>query len=168
MRPRLTFSLLLVFLLRYASFANEESRSERPSSPPRPVGIDAHILAASLRYGVHPELVSAVIQAESAYDRWAISPRGARGLMQLMPVTSRMLGVTDPFDPVENITGGVRYLRGLMDLFGGNATLAVAAYNAGPEAVMRYRGVPPYAETRAYLRRIRGVLSRKGKSDATR
>lgn len=99
-------------------------------------------------------LVKAVIKAESAFNPKAVSKKGAQGLMQLMPETSRELMVNDPFDPYDNLQGGVRYLRRMLDTFGGNVTLAVAAYNAGPTAVQSARAVPPYPETRTYVRRV--------------
>ncbi len=114
---------------------------------------------ASRRYGLDPALVHAVVQAESGYDPYATSPAGAQGLMQLMPATARALGVRDPYDPVQNVEGGVRYLRGLLDRFG-DVRLALAAYNAGPHAVQRYGGVPPYVETRAYVERVLATWQR--------
>ena len=103
--------------------------------------------------GLEFKLVDAVIRAESAYDPRAISRRGAMGLMQLMPATARELRVLDPFDPEQNLKGGTTYLRRMLDRFG-RVDLALAAYNAGPEAVRRYGGTPPYAETRGYVRRV--------------
>jgi soluble lytic murein transglycosylase len=101
-----------------------------------------------------PALVHAIIKAESNGQRKAVSPKGARGVMQLMPFTSKRLRVADPFDPIENIEGGVKYIKELLVAFEGNLTNTVAAYNAGPAAVRKYGGVPPYQETRLYVRRV--------------
>ena len=108
----------------------------------------------SARHGVDAALVESVIRAESAFNPTAVSRTGARGLMQLMPKTALMLGVRDSFNPRENIDGGVRHLRYLLDRYPGNVTLAVAAYNAGEGAVDNHRGVPPYAETQQYVLRV--------------
>jgi soluble lytic murein transglycosylase len=101
-----------------------------------------------------PKLVQALIQVESGYNHRALSRKGAKGLMQLMPDTANLFRVSDPYDPEENVRGGTRYLRALVDRFPGRLDLAVAAYNAGPKAVERYGGVPPYQETRDYVRRV--------------
>jgi len=113
--------------------------------------------AAAARHGVDPNLVHAVIRAESAYEPTAESHAGACGLMQLMPATARRFGVRDVWDPAQNIRGGVAYLRFLLDRFGADIPLAIAAYNAGEGAVAKYGNrVPPYRETRAYIRRVLG------------
>jgi soluble lytic murein transglycosylase-like protein len=109
---------------------------------------------ASLTTGTPPGLVRAVLMAESSGDPTAISLAGAQGLMQLMPGTAAGCGVADAFDPDQNVQCGAAYLKQLLDRYHGNATLAVAAYNAGPGAVDRYHGVPPYAETQAYVARV--------------
>lgn len=101
-----------------------------------------------------PLLVRAMIQVESGYDPMAVSRKGAMGLMQLMPATATMLGVADPFDPAENIGAGTAYMRRLLDDFDEQLVLALAGYNAGPEAVRRYGGLPPYSETRQYVERV--------------
>jgi soluble lytic murein transglycosylase-like protein len=108
----------------------------------------------SARHGVDPTLVESVIRAESAFNPTAVSRAGARGLMQLMPKTAIALGVRDSFNPRENIEGGVRHLRYLLDRYPGNVALAVAAYNAGEGAVDAHRGIPPYPETQQYVHRV--------------
>jgi soluble lytic murein transglycosylase len=115
---------------------------------------DPAIKRASRQHGVSAALVKAVIAAESGFDPSAVSRKGAQGLMQLMPGTARDLGVDDVFDPWQNIDGGTRYLGEMIERFPGKLSLAVAAYNAGPEAVKKHRGVPPYAETRTYVQRV--------------
>ena len=121
-------------------------------------GYSSHIREAAARYGVSERLVSAVIRVESGFNARAVSRKGARGLMQLMPATASMLGVRDSFDPLENIDGGVRHLRGLIDRFGNNLPLALAAYNAGEGAVTQHRGIPPYPETQDYVARILRIV----------
>ncbi|NKZ38092.1 lytic transglycosylase domain-containing protein [Oleiagrimonas citrea] len=110
-------------------------------------------LAAS-RYGVDPALLRAIIHAESAFNPRAVSAKGAQGLMQLMPATASDMGVHDAFDATQNIEGGARYLAQLLKTFNGDDRLAAAAYNAGPDAVQKYGGVPPYAETKVYVQRV--------------
>jgi hypothetical protein len=115
---------------------------------------DRVIAAEAKRYGVDASLVSALIRAESNYEPRAVSRKGARGLMQLMPATARRLSVAYPFDPVSNVRGGVRYLKELLDRFDHRPELILAAYNAGENAVESYGGVPPYRETVGYVKRI--------------
>jgi len=117
------------------------------------------IRAAAERYGVEEGLINAVIRVESGFNSRAISRKGARGLMQLMPGTASMLGVRDSFDPRQNIDGGVRHLKGLIDRFKSDLKLALAAYNAGEQAVLTHGGIPPYRETRDYVTRILGLFT---------
>ncbi len=117
-----------------------------------------HVRRASRRWGVEPELIVAVAFTESRLDPLAVSPKGAMGVMQLMPSTARLMAVRDPFDARQNIDGGARWLRMMLDRFAGDVDLALAAYNAGPETVKRYGGIPPYAETRRYVRLVREKL----------
>jgi soluble lytic murein transglycosylase-like protein len=117
---------------------------------------DAQIRRVAERHGVDPLLVHAVVRVESDYDPNAVSSKGAAGLMQLMPETARRYGVADRFDPASNLDAGVRYLRDLLRAFGGNVALALAAYNAGEQSVLRAgRRVPDYRETAQYVRRVR-------------
>ena len=117
------------------------------------------IREAAALYRVSPALVRSVVQAESAFDPTAVSRTGAMGLMQLMPEVARAFGIVDPFDPRENIMGGTRLLRELLDSHHGNIRLTLASYNAGPAAVARYGGVPPFRETRGYVKKIVGLLA---------
>ena len=112
------------------------------------------INSCALEYGVNKSLVKAVIHAESGYNPSAVSPKGAQGLMQLMPKTAQGLKVANSFDPADNIRGGVRYLRFLLDTFKGDETLALAAYNSGLSRVAKFGGIPPYEETRNYVAKV--------------
>jgi soluble lytic murein transglycosylase-like protein len=112
------------------------------------------IESTAMRHGVDHRLVAAVVRVESGGNPRAISPKGARGLMQLMPARAAALGVQDAFDPAENLDGGIRHLKDLLARYGGNLRLALAAYNAGEDAVQKYGGVPPYRETQEYVRKI--------------
>ena len=128
--------------------------------PPRPTQtaareeVDRLVNSASDQHRVDPDLVRSVIKAESGFNPRAVSPKGAQGLMQLMPSTATQLGVRDAFAPGENIEGGTRYLRDLLVLYNNDMAKALAAYNAGPQRVAQYNGVPPYRETHAYVARV--------------
>ena len=124
---------------------------------------DDEIQAAAQVFTVDDALIRAIIHAESAYQPDALSPKGAQGLMQLMPETQKELQVVDVFNPINNIEGGTLYLSRLLDQFGDDVELAAAAYNAGPGAVRQYGGVPPYRETREYVRRVK-ILYRRYRS----
>ncbi|MFC0676782.1 lytic transglycosylase domain-containing protein [Lysobacter korlensis] len=130
------------------------------SAPARLDRYPAQFRAAARRAGVDEALVRAVAHAESGFDPVAVSPKGALGVMQLMPATARELGVQDPFAPAQSIDGGARHLRQLLRRYGGNLELVAAAYNAGVGAVTRHGGVPPYAETREYIRRVLALHAR--------
>jgi len=132
---------LLRTKLQYASTVN-------------PAEYDQIISTCAAKYGVNPSLIKAVIHAESGYNPNAVSRKGASGLMQLMPGTARSLKVSNSFDPKDNVEGGVKYLRFLLDTFRGDVSLAVAAYNAGLSKVAKHGGIPPYNETRTYVNRV--------------
>ncbi|WP_231038599.1 lytic transglycosylase domain-containing protein [Pectinatus haikarae] len=135
-----------------------QNNSQTPSAaavhnvPPQQ--IEEMIQKAAVKYGVDAKLLSAVAETESNYNAEAVSSAGAVGVMQLMPNTASELGVTNPYDAQQNIEGGAKYLKELLNDFGGNVREAVAAYNAGPQAVKKYQGVPPYAETQNYVSHV--------------
>jgi soluble lytic murein transglycosylase-like protein len=116
--------------------------------------VDSYIAGSSARHGVDPALIYSIMHRESAFKKMAVSYKGARGLMQLMPATAARFGVSNIFDPAQNIDAGTRYIRWLLNRFGGDVGLALAGYNAGEGAVDKYRGVPPYRETQEYVKRI--------------
>jgi hypothetical protein len=128
--------------------------------------IDAAIDAAAVRHNVDPSLVRSVVKVESNFNPNAVSRKGAMGLMQLMPSTARSLNVANPFDPAQNVDAGVRHLRKLLDSYGGNVSLSLAAYNAGSGAVARSAGVPHFRETQNYVRRITDLYSAGGASSS--
>lgn len=134
------------------------SVSEHYRPLPASIAYNDAIAEAADLYKLDPNLIRAIIRAESAFDPFAVSRVGAQGLMQLMPAVAEELNVLDPFDPRQNIFGGARYLRWLLDRHHGNIDLAVASYNAGPGAVDRYNGIPPYRETRQYVKKINAFL----------
>jgi len=124
------------------------------TTPGGTTDFDSEINAAATSYGIDPALLKGLVQQESGFDPNARSGAGAVGLTQLMPSTASALGVTDPTDPAQSLQGGARYLREQLDRFGGDERLALAAYNAGPGAVAKYGGVPPYAETQGYVNKV--------------
>jgi len=126
-----------------------------------PQALSGVITTASGRYHLDPDLVNSVIHAESGFNARAVSPKGAQGLMQLMPETASKLGVADAFDPAANVEGGTRYLRALLEQYNFDLIKALAAYNSGPQRVEQYHGVPPYYETQAYIARIVREFNRK-------
>jgi len=133
-----------------------------PTQPPTeitaagapPIGVPELVARIAAQHSLPPELIHSVIQVESNYNPYAVSSKGARGLMQLIPATARRFGVADVFNPADNIQGGARYLKYLLDLYGGNYPLALAAYNAGEGAVAKYGMVPPYRETENYVKLV--------------
>jgi soluble lytic murein transglycosylase-like protein len=131
--------------------AGEEGGAATPTATP---AIEHLVQTNSAAQGVDPDLVRAVMANESAFDPNATSNAGAQGLMQLMPNTAASLGVSNSYDPSQNVAGGTAYLRQLLTQFGGDVTKAVAAYNAGPEAVQKYNGIPPYPETQSYVQNV--------------
>lgn len=133
----------------------------RPLAVSVPADTDALIQKCSTQHGLDPNVVRAVIKAESDGDTKCVSNKGAMGLMQLMPDEVRAYGISNPFDPAQNIEGGCRQLQEKLKLFGGDLSLALAAYNAGSGAVRKYGGIPPYPETRAYVSKIMGMLGHK-------
>ncbi len=141
--------------IRFTTFGAAVYDSRATIRRPMPEYLSAIMTDAGARHGVDPRLLAAVAARESAFNPNARSRVGACGVMQLMPTTARYLGVSNVFDARENVMGGARYLRTLLDTFHGDLDLTLAAYNAGPGAVQKFNGVPPYAETRAYVTSIR-------------
>lgn len=133
---------------------------QNPNGVQTPNGYGPLITDAARRYGVDPALVAGVIESESGFNAQATSSAGAKGLMQLMDGTARGLGVNDPYDPVQNIHGGTKFLRQLLDRYNGDPRLALAAYNAGGGAVDRYGGIPPYPETQRYVPKVLAAAER--------
>ncbi len=169
-RQRATIWLSFAVGLCLAALVQRPGRGERgavlPSGPqPRSFVVETSpdrtegpyersIAGAAMRHNLDPALVQAVIEAESGYDPQAVSPKGAVGLMQTLPETAAEMGLPEPADPAASLEAGCRYLAGLQEMFGGDVELALAAYNAGPGAVRHWGSLPPYRETRGFVRRV--------------
>jgi soluble lytic murein transglycosylase-like protein len=143
--------------LRYTPYGNVIFDPNARVRVPLPGEVATQIATSAKTHGVDPRLVAAIARQESGYHAAAVSRVGARGIMQLMPATARFLGIANIFDIRENIDGGTRYLRTLLDTFHGDLDLALAAYNAGPGAVQKYNGIPPYRETQNYVKNVRAT-----------
>jgi hypothetical protein len=139
----------------------EDRSTPEPSPPPVHVTLEDLIRVSSARHGLDPDLIRSMIAAESAGEARAVSPKGASGLMQIMPGTARILGVENVFDPVTNVEAGTTYIRQLLDRYGHDLAMALAAYNAGPGTVQLYGGLPPYRETDTYVRRVITLFNRE-------
>jgi soluble lytic murein transglycosylase-like protein len=157
--PAVPFNALLAQALQPQAAAAPDANPDAPAPVP-PEQIDQLVNQNAQIWQVDPALIKSVIANESSFNANATSPVGAQGLMQLMPETAASLGVRNPYDPAQNVAGGTRYLRSLLDRFNGDTRLAVAAYNAGPGAVEKYGDVPPYSETQNYVQNVLGSLDR--------
>jgi len=135
--------------------------AQEPAAKPGDTNVDAAVKRIAAEQSLSPELLHSVIKVESNYNPYAVSSKGALGIMQLIPSTARRFGVSDVFNPVDNIEGGAKYLKYLLELYGNNYELALAAYNAGEGAVAKHGGVPPYTETRNYLQLVAGQLKKQ-------
>ena len=151
---------------RIESFEPAPPEPNNATASPSTQNLSAIIGEASARSQIDADFIASVIRAESGNNARAVSRKGAKGLMQLMPETASSLGVKDSFDPAANVDGGVRYLRELLLSYNGDAAKALAAYNAGPERVQQYHGVPPYPETHAYVSRVISDYNRKKIAEA--
>lgn len=152
---------------KYHIIVPEKNRSVVYKSPNiNNTNYDKLILQHSANHGVDPSLIKAIMMAESNFNPYAISPKGAQGLMQLMPDTARLMKVDNPFDPDENIKGGIRYIKMLEEIFKGDLELILAAYNAGPQRVMEHKmSVPPIEETKTYIKRVKHYYNRLKKQN---
>ncbi|MDR3701188.1 MAG: lytic transglycosylase domain-containing protein [Candidatus Sulfopaludibacter sp.] len=147
-------------LVRSVVVSNRAVNQSAEQATPIPSGLNELVESIAARHDLSPQLIHAVIKTESNYNPHAISPKGALGLMQLMPSTARRFSVSHVFDPVENIEGGARYLKYLLELYDGDCPLALAAYNAGEAAVAKYNGIPPFPETQNYVVQVKNNLEK--------
>jgi hypothetical protein len=151
-----------VRVLREKKGSAKQAKASGPKPAAEKSDYSAYVKQAATKYEIEPELIHAVIKTESNGNHRAVSRKGAMGLMQLMPSTASDMDVVNPFNPEENIEGGTRYLKSLLEEFNGDLTLALAAYNAGPKTVEKYRSVPPISETRQYVKKILSLFKGKG------
>lgn len=149
-------------ILKEKKVAENQEKSLSPQPAMEPRDYSAYVQNAATKYEIEPEVIKAVIKTESNGNHRAVSSKGAMGLMQLMPSTAYDMNVVNPFNPEENIEGGTRYLRFLLEKFNGDLTLALAAYNAGPKTVEKYGNVPPISETKQYVKKILSIVKGKG------
>lgn len=156
MKTKLPWEKLILYLILTVFLSSQTIAAK--SSPP--AKYDDIVKRIASKHRLKSELIHSIIKAESNYDRFAVSAKGALGLMQLMPATAKQYGVKDPFDPKQNIEGGVRYLKDLIKLFNGKTNLVLAAYNAGQVAVKKYGGIPPYGETLRYVKKVMASYGR--------
>ncbi len=151
----------------YKKIMSEGHRhKDKKSHTLNPTDYHQIIYSKSRKYNIEPSLIKAVIKVESNWNSTAVSRKGAMGLMQLMPFTAKEMGVKNPLNPEENIEGGIRYLRYLLDKFNGDLTLALAAYNAGPKTIEKFRGIPPVPETQKYIKRVLSIYRNKNLSNS--
>jgi hypothetical protein len=155
--PRMEPGYRLIKVYSESNIWNQTSRTPAPVFKPRPSAFDHLISQAAYQVNLDPLLIKSVMHAESAFNPNAVSRKGASGLMQLMPATARRYGVSSRFDPHQNVMGGARYLSFLVDKFDGDLRLALAGYNAGENAVVETGGIPPYDETRRYVKKVLGL-----------
>ena len=165
-RERLFWCLKGLWVFLTVIFLSAYGKTDILSSSKKPY--DDIIVSVAQEHRVPPELVHSIINAESNYDTWAISSKGAMGLMQLMPVTATQYKVMNVFDPRQNIQGGVKYLVDLIKLYDGDTQRVLAAYNAGQEAIKRYGGIPPYRETKNYIKKVMAAYPKSKISTRTK
>ena len=157
------YFFIFIFFLSTLIFSKDISKENNTYL--HMASIEKHINEYSFKYGLDPELIKAVIKVESNYNPNAVSSKGAVGLMQLLPSTAKLMGVNNPYNIKENIYGGCKYLKYLLEEFSGDLKLALAAYNAGKEMVLQYKGIPPFKETISYVKKVMNIYNGSGLSD---